>query len=89
MSRALLPATLLLLLCAAPAPAMPPAGGGLLTVAARERAETLDEAVARIRRETGGRILRAETVTRNGERVHRIKVLLPDGRVKIYTVKAK
>jgi len=62
---------------------------GPVPVAARQAAETLDEAVARIRRETGGRILRAETVTRDGERVHRIKVLLPDGRVKIFIVRAR
>ncbi len=72
-----------------PAAAMPVRGIALRPVAARQQAETLDEAVARIRRETGGRILRAETVTRNGQRVHRIKVLLPNGRVKIFTVKAR
>ncbi len=70
----------------------PPASAfraGPAPVAARQAAETLDKAVARIRRETGGRILRAETVTRDGERVHRIKVLLPDGRVKVFIVRAR
>ncbi len=73
------------------APPAPASGfrAGPVPVAARQAAETLDEAVARIRRETGGRILRAETVTRDGERVHRIKVLLPDGRVKVFIVRAR
>ncbi len=44
---------------------------------------SLDQAVSQVRQETGGRILSAKTVTENGRRVHRIKVLMPSGRVKI------
>ena len=43
---------------------------------------SLDEAVSRARRQTDGKILSAETVRKNGRRVHRIKVLTPDGRVR-------
>ena len=44
---------------------------------------SLDKAVNQVRKETGGRILSAKTVSENGRRVHRIKVLMPSGRVKI------
>ena len=48
---------------------------------------TLDEAVRKVRRETGGRILSARTVTnKEGDTVHRIKVLTPDNRVMIYEI---
>jgi len=50
---------------------------------ARASGMSLDQAVNQVRRETGGRILSAKTVTENGRRVHRIKVLMPSGRVKI------
>ena len=88
MTRILAGLLLALFLIAPPAPAFAYRAGPL-PVVARQAAETLDEAVARIRRETGGRILRAETITRAGERVHRIKVLLPDGRVKVFIVRAR
>ena len=42
---------------------------------------SLDEAVSRVRRQSDGRILSAETVRRDGRRVYRIKVLSQDGRV--------
>ncbi|MDZ7804891.1 hypothetical protein [Thiohalophilus sp.] len=49
---------------------------------------SLDAAVRQARQQTGGRILSAETVQRNGKRLHRIKVLLPDGTVRIMTFNA-
>ena len=49
---------------------------------------SLDAAVARVQRETGGRVLSATTVQQNGHRVHRIKVLLPSGKVRVYQVDA-
>ena len=49
---------------------------------------SLDAAVRLVKQQTGGRILSAETVTRNGDRVHRIKVLLPDGTVRVMTYNA-
>jgi len=45
------------------------------------RGISLDEAVSRVRRQSDGRILSAETVRKNGRRVYRIKVLSQDGRV--------
>lgn len=54
---------------------------------ARARGErSLDESVARVRRETRGRVLSADTEQRDGESVHRIKVLTPDGRVRVLTI---
>jgi len=49
---------------------------------------SLEQAVEQVRAETGGRILSAETVTRNGRRVHLIKVLTPDHRVRVVHVDA-
>ncbi|MFO8025286.1 PepSY domain-containing protein [Thiohalophilus sp.] len=49
---------------------------------------SLDAAVNQVRQQTDGRILSAETVQRNGKRIHRIKVLLPDGTVRIMTFNA-
>jgi uncharacterized membrane protein YkoI len=49
---------------------------------------SLNAAVAQVQRETGGRILSAETVNQGGHRVHRIKVLTPDKRVRIINVDA-
>ena len=45
------------------------------------RGISLDEAVARARRQSDGQILSAETVRVDGRRVHRIKILTQDGRV--------
>lgn len=43
---------------------------------------SLDEAIARARRQSDGKILSAETVRDGGRNVHRIKILTGDGRVK-------
>ena len=50
---------------------------------------SLDEAVARVRRETGGRVLSAEARDRRGDTTYRIKVLLPNGAVRVYNVDAR
>ena len=50
---------------------------------------SLDEAVARVRRETGGRVLSAEARDRRGDTTYRIKVLLPNGAVHVYNVDAR
>jgi hypothetical protein len=48
---------------------------------------TLDAAAARVRRETGGRVLSAETVSGKGGRaLHEIKVLTDSGRVRLLRV---
>lgn len=75
---------LALFLLASPAPARPLYDRYL---AATEQT-TLEQAVAQVRQQTGGRILTAETRTVEGRRVHRIKVLLPDGRIRIILVEA-
>ncbi|MDW8478879.1 MAG: hypothetical protein RML12_02165 [Xanthomonadales bacterium] len=46
-------------------------------------AQSLDESVRRIERETGGRILSAETLRAGDREIHRIKVLTPDGRLRV------
>lgn len=56
-------------------------------LAARDHV-TLDQAVAQVKQQTGGRILTAETKNRDGQPVHRIKVLMPDGRVRVIYVDA-
>lgn len=48
----------------------------------------LSQAVEDVRRETGGRILSAKTVRKDGLFIHRIKVLTPDKRVVIYEIDA-
>lgn len=50
---------------------------------------SLDQAVAQVRRDTGGRILSAETVRENGRKVHRIKVLTRDNKVRIVRIEAE
>ena len=47
-----------------------------------KRGNSLDEAVSRVRRQSDDNILSAETVRVDGRRVHRIKVLTSQGRVK-------
>lgn len=49
---------------------------------------SLNQAVQQVQRDTGGRVLSAETVGQGNRRVHRIKVLLPSGRVRVVTVDA-
>ena len=53
-----------------------------------DRSVSLSEAVRRVQHDTGGRVLSAETVGQGSRRVHRIKVLLPSGRVRVVTVDA-
>ena len=43
---------------------------------------SLDEAVAKARRHNEGKVLSAETIRVDGRKVHRIKILTKDGRVK-------
>ncbi len=49
---------------------------------------SLSEAVARVKREYGGRILEAETREQSGRRVHVIKVLTREGRVRTVRIPA-
>ena len=62
--------------------------GSLHKVAERSSGISLDQAAEKVRRQTGGRILSAETVNKNGRPVHRIKVLTPDHKVVIREINA-
>lgn len=53
-----------------------------------KKATSLNDAVDQVKRDTGGRILSAQTVNKGGKRVHRIKVLTPDNRVRIVNINA-
>jgi uncharacterized membrane protein YkoI len=55
---------------------------------ARRGGISLDDAAAKVRKQTGGRVLSADTSSHRGDTVHRIKVLLPSGRVRVYLVDA-
>jgi uncharacterized membrane protein YkoI len=57
--------------------------------AAQRDGISLDEAVARVRRDTGGRVLAAEARDERGRTVYRIKVLLPNGSVRVVNVDAQ
>ena len=60
-----------------------------LSVAAEERKVQLREAVDQVQRDTGGKILAAQTVGHGSNRTYRIKVLTPDGRVRVVQVQAR
>jgi len=47
---------------------------------------TLSEAVESVRRSTDGRIVSAETKTKNGREVHYVKVLTKDGKVRTHKI---
>ncbi|WP_435103240.1 PepSY domain-containing protein [Arhodomonas sp. AD133] len=50
---------------------------------------SLDQAVRQVERRTGGEVLSAETVTTgNGTRIHRLRVLVAEGRVRIIEIAA-
>ena len=57
--------------------AHPPASGQ-----SQSQGISLDEAIARARREADGTVISAETVRQGDRSVHRIKILTRDGRVK-------
>jgi uncharacterized membrane protein YkoI len=52
---------------------------------ANDRVGSLQEAVEEVQRETGGRVLSADTVRAGPRELYRIKVLTPDGRVRVVT----
>lgn len=79
---------ILLALGSGPATAAPVWHSGPLKVAERPSGISLDQAAEQVRRQTGGRILSAETVNKKGRRVHRIKVLTPDHKVVIREISA-
>jgi len=75
-----------------PGAAMVSAAADASIVIARRGSEagvSLNEAVQQVQRETGGRVLSADTVNHGGQAMHRIKVLLPSGQVRVVTVGAQ
>jgi len=48
----------------------------------------LDSTVERIRKETGGRVLHAETMNNQGNREHRVRIITDRGKVRRYRVDA-
>ena len=49
----------------------------------QDRGSTLPDSVRRVERQTGGEVLRAEPMQRDGREVYRLKVLTADGRVRV------
>ncbi len=49
----------------------------------RKGQSNLPESVRRVERQTGGEVLRAEPMQRDGREVYRVKVLTSDGRVRV------
>jgi hypothetical protein len=64
------------------APSDSPSQGPAQAPAKGSRA-TLPESVRRVERQTGGEVLRAEPMQRDGREVYRLKVLTADGRVRV------
>ena len=54
---------------------------------AKNDQQSLDKAVKKIKKQTGGRILSAKTINHKGQTFHHIKVLLPSGEVRVFKVK--
>ncbi len=48
----------------------------------------LDATVEKIRKETGGRVLHAETLNNQGNREHRVRIITDQGKVRRYRVDA-
>lgn len=63
-----------------------PTLAGSPLVIAQAGAVSLDQAVAKVRRVSNGKVVSADTIEQDGGSVYRIKVVFPDGRVRIYYV---
>lgn len=50
---------------------------------------SMQEAIAKVQRETGGKVLSAESKTQSRKTIYRIKVLTRDGQVRIVEVPAE
>ncbi|MEZ5455430.1 MAG: hypothetical protein R3F04_04875 [Lysobacteraceae bacterium] len=57
--------------------------GGKVWAQQAEEPGQVRESVRRVERETGGRVLRIESIQRNGQDVYRMKVLTPGGRIRV------
>ena len=56
---------------------------------AQASGKSLSEAVEQVRRQTGGRILSAETRVEGNREIHYIKVLTKDGKVKTHKIQGR
>ncbi len=59
-----------------------------LTLAWQDRRTSLDEAVSEARERYNGRVLSAETMRRNGQETHNVRILTRDGQVRRHRVDA-
>ena len=71
------------LLCATPALARKPPPHSTPAASAPAHQVTLEQAVKQVQRQTHGHILATDTVTRGKTNVYRIKVLTPQGQVRV------
>jgi len=55
----------------------------------KNNGQSLEAAVRKIKKRTGGRILSARTISQKGHVFHKIKVLMPSGKVRIFKVNAR
>ena len=62
-------------------------GGGVAWADRYQRVDPRDgdlpASVRRIQRETGGQVLKAQPIQRDGREVYRVKVLTPQGRIRV------
>ncbi len=63
--------------------------GEPLIQVAQSNGMSLSEAIESVRRQTGGRVVSAETKVSNGREVHHIKVLTKDGKVRTHKVNGR
>jgi uncharacterized membrane protein YkoI len=73
----------------APAQASSTVAPPVIRMAQAENGISLEEAARRVREQTGGQVLRAETKRDKGRTVHRIRVLTEDGLVRTWRVDAE
>ena len=73
-------------LVVAPSTADQRKGGGTSDAPRAETKSSLTDSVRRVERQTGGEVLSAEPVQRDGRQVNRVKVLTNDGRVRVMQV---
>ena len=58
----------------------------LMAVVGLVHAMTLSQAISKVKRDTGGKVLSAQTVVQGKREVHLVKVLTKDGRVRTVRV---
>lgn len=91
-NRRLISGCLILLLAAGPVPADPPFLPPMDFVHRDHTGKggiSLDDAVAQARRHNQDKVLSAETIRVDGRKVHRIKILTQNGRVKRIKIDAR